>query len=58
MPYHGIRPCKCGKYRGWRLVRDCGRTGIVRCVRCGKEKRVKWSLYVRIENLKKADGCK
>jgi len=47
MPYHGIRTCsKCGRYGGFNLVRNCGRTGIVKCNHCGKEKRVKWSLYI------------
>ena len=52
MPYHGIRRCKCGKYGRFIFVRDCGVTGIVKCQFCDKEKRIKWSLYVRREYLK------
>ena len=47
MPYHGVRPCSECSSRKFILVRDCGVTGIIKCMACGKEKRVTWSLYVR-----------
>jgi len=46
MPYHGVRPCSVCSKRKYSFVKDCGVTGIIKCVGCGKEKRVKWSLYV------------
>jgi len=45
MPYHGIQRCVCGT-DNYEFVKDCGRTGVVRCLGCGKEKRVKWSRYI------------
>lgn len=47
MPYHGVRPCKCGKYGTFEFVRDCGATGILKCNYCGRARRVKWSYYIR-----------
>ncbi len=46
MPYHGPRPCSNCATRKFELVRNCGITGIIKCRDCGKEKRVKWSLYI------------
>lgn len=47
MPYHGVRPCKRCENRKFEIVRDCGATGIIKCTICHKEKRVKWSYFVR-----------
>jgi predicted nucleic-acid-binding Zn-ribbon protein len=46
MPHHGPRPCSNCGYMKFKLVKDCGMTGIIKCVKCGKEKRVKWSQYM------------
>lgn len=70
MPYHGIRPCICG-CRKYEFVRDCGRTGIVKCSDCSRAKRVKWSPYItpdrfqpknestgeRTANARRIEGC-
>jgi len=53
MPYHGIRPCRKCSLRKFELVRDCGRTAIIKCSACGTERRIKWSLYINPQRFEK-----
>lgn len=54
MPYHGIQRCVCG-IDNYKLVKDCGRTGVVSCSGCGRAKRVKWSRYIMPEEFQQKE---